>query len=272
MKVALTGASGFVGLNLQNTFENCVIINRHDSEDDILTKLHDIDVVINLAGAPIVKKWTQKYKKILIDSRVESTKKLVSAINKSNVKHFISTSAIGAYPDDSIFDESYTEYANDFLGQLTKEWELEANKCSKPTSILRFGVILGKEGGALAKMLPPFRIGLGGIIGNGKMMTSWIDITDLMSIYTFLIDKQLTGVFNAVSPTPVTNYMFTKALGSALNRATIFPLPEFVLKLIFGEGSTVLTGSKEIYPTALINAGFEFKHKNIESSLNHLLG
>jgi len=121
-------------------------------------------------------------------------------------------------------------------------------------------------------MLPPFRIGLGGIIGNGKMMTSWIDIADLMSIYTFLIDKQLTGVFNAVSPTPVTNYMFTKALGSALNRATIFPLPEFVLKLIFGEGSTVLTGSKEIYPTALINAGFEFKHKNIESSLNHLLG
>ena len=271
MRVAITGAGGFVGSHIKNTFENHVVIGRNDSGDDILSKLDGVEVVINLAGAPIIKRWSEDYKQILRSSRIDTTKKLVNAINRSDVKHFVSTSAIGSYPDNASFDESFQGYGDDFLASLTKEWEDEANLCNKPTAIVRFGVILGSDGGALSQMLTPFKLGVGGIIGDGKMMMSWIDIEDLIGLYKFVIDKELTGVFNATSPNPVSNHEFTKALGGVLNRPTIFPLPEFVLKLIFGEGSTVLTGSKEIYPKALTEAGFEFKHKDIESSLRHLL-
>lgn len=271
MKVAITGASGFVGSHMKKAFENYVVIDRKDSEQEILYKLDDVDIVINLAGAPIIKKWTLQYKEILRSSRIDTTRKLVNAINRSDVKQLISTSAIGSYPDNNPYDESFNGYEDDFLGTLTKEWESEANLCNKPTAIIRFGVILGSDGGALAKMLTPFRFGLGGIIGDGKMMMSWIDIDDLISIYKFIIENELSGTFNATSPNPVTNHTFTKVLGKVLNRPTIFPLPEFVLKIIFGEGSTVLTGSKEVYPKALLDAGFEFKYKDIESSLRHIL-
>jgi len=271
MKVALTGAGGFVGSHLINTFSDYVVIDRNDNEEKILEKLQDVDVVFNLAGAPIIKRWSEAYKKILLSSRVDTTKKLVNAINKSDVKHFISTSAIGAYPDNAPFDESYSGYGNDFLASLTHIWEAEANKCNKPTAIVRFGVILGKDGGALAQMLPPFKMGVGGTIGDGKMMMSWIDIDDLLGIYSYITEQKLTGVFNATAPNPISNYEFTKTLGSVLHRPTLIPLPEFVLKILFGEGATVLTGSKEIYPKALQNAGFRFQYRTIKESLEHLL-
>lgn len=272
MKVAITGVSGFVGTNITKFYKDFVTIHRNDTKEEIVHKLKNVDVVINLAGAPIIKKWTPSYKKMLISSRIDTTRVLVDAINESEVKHFISTSAIGAYPDGGAHDESFEGYGKDFLAQLTKMWEAEANRCIKPTAIIRFGVILGKDGGALEQMLPPFRLGLGGIIGDGKMMTSWIDVDDLVAIYKYLIDNRLTGIFNATSPHPVTNYTFTKALGKVLHRPTFLPLPVFVLKILFGEGSTVLTGSKEVYPKALLDAGFEFKYKDIDSSLAHILG
>ncbi|HSR73693.1 MAG TPA: TIGR01777 family oxidoreductase [Sulfurovum sp.] len=271
MKIALTGASGFVGTALQSYFKECIIIDRKDDIPKIVEKLEGVDVVINLAGAPIIKRWSDPYKKILMQSRIESTERLVQAVNQSKVTHFISTSAIGIYPDDQRCDESCTKIADDFLGHLAHKWEEEARLCEKPTTILRFGVILGKGGGALAQMLTPFKWGVGGIIGNGKMMTSWIDMDDLMRIYSFVIDHKLTGVFNAVSPTPVTNYVLTKALGKVLHRPTILPIPEFALRIMYGEASSVLTGSKEIYPTALQEKGFVFEYTDIEASLKHQL-
>lgn len=271
MKVAFTGASGFVGTHLQKIFTDTVIIGRNDEQEDIVKKLQGVDVVINLAGAPIVQRWSESYKKVLISSRVDITRKLVAAINESEVKHFISTSAIGAYPEHKPYDESFEGYGDDFLAQLTKEWENEALKCTKPTAIIRFGVVLGIDGGALYKMLTPFKMGVGGNISDGKMMMSWIDIDDLVSIHSFILENKLTGVFNATAPNPVLNHVFTKTLGNILHRPTIFPLPEFVLKIIFGEGSIVLTGSKEVYPTALEDSGFTFKYKTIEQSLVHLL-
>lgn len=272
MKVALTGGNGFVASYLKKKFTDYILIGRNDSEEEIVQKLQDVDVVFNLAGAPIIKRWSQSYKKVLLSSRVETTKKLVNAINQSNVKHFISTSAIGAYPDDGAFDESYTQYADDFLGFLTHQWEDEAKKCVKPTTIVRFGVVLGKDGGALAQMLTPFKLGIGGTIGNGKMMTSWIDIDDLVRIYEYILENKITGTLNATAPNPVTNHTFTKALGTQLHRITICPIPRFALKLLFGKGSTVLTGSKEVYPKRLLDSGFTFKYENIDSSLAHLLG
>ncbi len=271
MKIAISGASGFVGSHVKRSFSDFVLIDRSDSHEEILKKLHGVDVVINLAGAPIIKRWSNEYKKILLSSRIDSTKKVVNAINESEVKHFISTSAIGVYPDNGAYDESFDGYGDDFLAHLTKEWESEAKKCTKLVSIVRFGVILGADGGALAQMIPPFSLGFGGVIGDGEAMMSWIDVDDLMGIYAFIIDKELGGIFNAVSPNPVTNYEFTKTLGAVLKKPTIIPLPIFVLKLLFGEGSTVLSGSKEIYPKALLDAGFEFKYANLKPSLKHLL-
>lgn len=272
MKVAISGASGFVASHLKKRFTDFVVIKRSDNEEQIVEKLKGVDAVFNLAGAPIIKRWSSSYKKVLLSSRVDTTRKIVNAINKSDVKHFISTSAIGAYPDDAPYDESYEKYAEDFLGSLTSEWEKEAKKCSKPTTILRFGVVLAKDGGALAQMLMPFKLGIGGTIGNGKMMTSWIDIEDLVRIYEFILENKITGTLNATAPHPVSNYTFTKALGKQLHRLTLCPLPRFVLKVIFGKGASVLTGSKEVYPQKLLKSGFEFKYENIKDSLKHLLG
>ena len=271
MKIALTGASGFVGTALQSHFKECVIIDRKDDTSMIIEKLKGVDVVINLAGAPIIKRWSDPYKKLLMESRIESTERLVLAVNQSNVTHFISTSAIGIYPDDKKCDERCTEIADDFLGELAHKWEEEARLCNKPTTILRFGVILGKEGGALAQMLTPFKLGVGGIIGNGKMMTSWIHMSDLIGIYQFIIEKKLTGIFNATAPKPVTNYTFTKALGKVLRRPTILPIPEFVLGIMYGEAASVLTGSKEVYPRKIMEAGYTFKFEDIDKALEEII-
>jgi uncharacterized protein (TIGR01777 family) len=271
MKIALTGATGFVGTALRRAFGDHVVIERHDDEKTILAKLEGVDVAVNLAGAPIIKRWSDPYKRVLLQSRLETTEKLVKALNQSSVKHFISTSAIGIYPDNCRCDENCEKEADDFLGRLARAWESEALRCTLPTAIFRFGVVLGADGGALKQMLTPFRLGVGGVIGNGKMMTSWIDIDDLVAIYKFAIDRHLVGTFNCVSPHPVTNHNFTKALGRVLHRPTLLPIPEFALKLMYGEAASVLTGSKEVYPSRLQSEGFAFAYPEIESSLRHLL-
>ena len=271
MKIALTGAHGFVGSALRKKFSDHIVINRDDTPQEIVKKLQGVNAVFNLAGAPIIKRWSESYKNTLLTSRIETTRKLVNAINQSDVKHFVSTSAIGVYPNDAGYDESFNGYTDDFLGELTQAWEEEASNCIKPSAVVRFGVVLGKDGGALAQMLTPFKLGVGGIIGDGSMMTSWIDIDDLVSIYEYILDNTLTGTYNATSPNPISNCVFTKALGKVLQRPTFFPIPEFVLKVLFGEGSSVLTDSKEIYPKALLKSGFVFKYIDIETSLKHLL-
>lgn len=270
MKIAMSGASGFVANALRKVFTDVVVIERNDSVEQIVKKLDGVDAVFNLAGAPIATRWNEEYKKILYASRIDTTKKLVSAINQSNVQHLISTSAVGIYPNNVTCNED-CPLGGDFLGRLAADWESEAKKCTKRTAILRFGIVLGQNGGALEKMVPPFKLGLGGIIGDGKMITSWIDLDDLVRIYQFVLDNKLEGTFNACSPNPVSNAVFTKTLGKVLNRPTWFPLPAFVVKLIFSEGATVLLDSKEALPKALLEKGFEFKYKDLESSLRKIL-
>lgn len=271
MKVAITGVSGFVGTNITKVFVDFVAIHRNDTHSEILQKLKGVDIVINLAGAPIIKRWNEEYKKVLRTSRINTTRTLVEAINESDVKHFISTSAVGVYKNDQVSDEDTQLLGDDFLATLVKDWEAEAYKCNKKTTVLRFGVILGSDGGALMQMLTPFKLGIGGVIGNGKMMTSWIAVDDLVNIYKFVIEKGLEGTFNAVSPYPVTNYTFTKTLGKLLSRPTLIPLPEFVLKLIFGEAASVLIDSKEVYPKALLDKEFTFLYPDIKSALEHIV-
>ncbi len=269
--IAITGANGFVGRHLRDTFDRVIILHRDDNEATLLDKLKGVEVVINLAGAPIIKRWSKSYKRVLYKSRVDTTSKLVKAINQSEVKYFISTSAIGIYPNNKPCDENSLEFGDDFLAKLCMDWEKEALKCIKPTAILRFGVVLGKDGGALKKMLLPFRLGLGGVIADGKMITSWIHISDLMKMYQFLITNKIEGIYNAVSPHPITNTTFTKALAKVLKRPAFMPLPIFVLKAIYAQASSVLTDSKEVYPKKIEELGFVFDYDKIEVALLDLL-
>ena len=211
MKVAIIGGRGFIGRNLEKEF-NSIIIDKNDT----LEKVKEADVVINLAGATIMKRWSESYKKLLYSSRIETTRKIVKIINNSDVKYFISTSAIGIYPDNCACSEE-NELGNNFLANLAKDWEREALKCNKKTAILRLGVVIGKDGGAVKQMLLPFKLNLGATIGNGCNYMSFIDIRDLIRIYKFLIERKFTGVFNATAPFYTTNYEFSKTLAKALN-------------------------------------------------------
>lgn len=271
MKIAMSGANGFVATALKKAFPDVVVLERNDSTQQIVEKLQGVYAVFNLAGAPIAARWDEEYKKVLRSSRIDTTRKIVEAINQSDVQHLISTSAVGIYPNNVSCDESCTKLGDDFLGQLARDWEAEALKCTKRTTILRFGVVLGKDGGALEKMLPAFQSYMGGIIGNGLMVMSWIDIDDLVKIYAFILEKKLEGIFNATAPKPVSNMYFTRALGKALHRPTFFPLPAFIVKMLFSEGAVVLLDSKEAYPKALLEKGFVFDYPNVEASLEKIL-
>ena len=267
MKVAIIGGTGFVGSYLAKNFNNPIIISSKNFNQ--INQIKNCDVVINLAGKPIVKRWSEKYKKILYSSRIDTTKTVVDIINNSNVKHFISTSAIGYYKNPCECDENSLS-GEGFLATLAKDWEDEALKCNKLTTIFRFPVVLG-NGGALERMLFPFKLGLGGIIGNGTQKFTWIDIKDLINIYDFVIKNKIDGILNVSSPDIVTNLEFTKTLGKVLNRPTILPMPEFVLKLIFGEASEVLLSNQAMKPKRLLELGYNFKYNNLEKSLRSLI-
>ncbi len=279
--IAITGASGFVGTNLSKFFTNLnykiIPISRDILNDESKLKkvLEESDVVINLAGANIIGRWTPQYKELLYSSRIDTTSKIVNAINiiENKPKLLISTSAVGIYDNKDTYNENGT-FANDFLSILCQNWEKEALKATNETtkvSIFRFGIVLGKNGGAFAKMITPFKLCLGGIIGSGNQAFSYIHIDDLMNAYKFVIEKNLDGVFNLTAPKPTTNFQFTKALGKVLNKPTIFPVPEFVLKLIFSEGAKVLTDGQDVVPEKLLSLGFKFNYKNIEETLKALI-
>lgn len=284
--VAISGASGFVGQNLTKYLEKqnykVLKISR-----DILTnsiKLDEIikscDVLINLNGANIINRWSENYKNLLYSSRIESTKLLTNSLKRVNniekkQRLFISTSALGIYNNKAIYSEysSNNSFANDFLSNLCQDWEAKAREAESEftkVSIFRFSIILGKNGGAISKMILPFKLGLGGVIGNGKQHFSYIHIEDLLRAYKFVIEKNLNGVFNLSSPNPTTNYTFTKTFGKVLNRPTFFTVPEFVLKLIFSEGAKVLSDGQSAIPKRLLEFGFEFKYKNIEKCLKEI--
>ena len=281
--LAITGSSGFVGTSLKNFFEkkgfNVIGIKREElkNEKKLLDIIQSSDIVINLAGANIINRWTETYKKILYNSRLDTTKALINAMSKADKKPelFISTSAVGIYKNTTCYDEEHFEYEDDFLANLCKDWENEALKAKNigvRTAIFRFGIVLGK-GGALSKMLTPFKFGVGGTIGSGLQDFSFIHIEDLINAYNFINEnKNLDGVFNLTAPEPTTNLNLTKALGKKLNRPTILPVPEFILNLIFSEGAKVLTDGQCVKPKRLLDSGFNFKFQNINSAINNLVG
>ncbi len=279
--IAITGASGFVGTNITKYFRNLnykiIPISRDilNDEQKLKSVLEESDVIINLAGANIIGRWTPKYKELLYSSRIDTTKKVVSALNQISDKNklLISTSAVGIYDNKDTHDENGT-FANDFLSNLCQDWEKEALKAKSSNvkvSIFRFGIVLGQGGGAFAKMIKPFKFGLGGIIGSGNQAFSYIHITDLVRAYEFVIENDFEDIFNLTAPKPTTNLFFTKTLGNAVGMPTIFPVPEFVLKLIFSEGAKVLTDGQDVVPKKLLSLGFKFDYNDIKETVYGLL-
>ena len=276
--ISITGASGFVGSNLISHFldqnYNVIAIKREEIHDDkkLLEIISKSDIVVNLAGATILNKWTPTYKELLYSSRIKTTQKIVNAINSLENKPelFISTSAIGIYDHRDTYDEE-GNYANDFLSKLCQKWEETAKKANTKVSIFRLGVVLGHKGGAFAKMIKPFRLGFGGHIASGNQAFSYIHIEDLLRAYSFVIQNNISSTFNLTSPKPTTNLGLTRVLSKAVRKPALLPLPEFVLKFIYGEGAVILTNGQDVIPKRLLSLGFKFKYNDIEETIENLV-
>ena len=291
MNLLITGGTGFVGSALCSRLleeQHKIVVLSRDPESikppikavanlDQLSNDDIFDVVINLAGEPIAnKRWNDQQKKRIFGSRIETTEALIEYFKKSKHKPklLINGSAIGYYDtaktNDNIDEKSGCD--DSFSSQLCQKWEaaaLEAESLGIRTCLIRTGIVLGKNGGALSKMLPPFKMGLGGRIGYGKQWMSWIHLDDLVGIILYCINNDnLKGAVNGTSPNPVINEVFTKTLGTALKRPTIFPMPEIVIKLLMGQmGEELLLSGKRVLPRKALDAGYIFKYKTLEDAL-----
>jgi uncharacterized protein len=298
MKVAITGATGLVGRHVMRALVEAghgvyalarkrpgslpadvrfFEWNAGESEPPV-ESLTGADAVVHLAGEPVAQRWTQEVKKRIRGSRVDGTRHLVNALSTQSRRPqvLISASAIGIY--GSRGDEVLTEGSrpgDDFLAGLAMEWEqaaVLAEALGLRAVRLRIGMILASDGGALAKMLPPFRFGVGGRLGSGRQWTSWIHVDDLVKLILFALARtDVSGALNAVAPNPVTNTEFTKELARALHRPAIFPVPKLALRVLFGEMAGMLLASQRVIPEAATAAGFAFQYPQLGPALRRLL-
>ena len=285
MNIAMSGATGFIGSHLTKALEGrgwtVIPLRRNDFEGDetlLPNKIEGADVVVNLAGATIAGRWTEEYKKVIYSSRVGITLKIVEAMSRADKKPwlFISTSAVGIYDTKGVYTEQDEHYAGDFLGGLALDWEraaLGAGGAGIRTVIFRFGVVLGRGGGALEKMLIPFRLGLGGVIGDGTQPFSWVHVDDLTSAFFAAIEnRNFAGIYNLTAPNPTTNRGLTEALARALHRPAVMRVPAFVFRLQLGEGAKVLLEGQRVLPKRLLERGFTFRFTGIEEAVEDLVG
>ncbi|WP_291108292.1 TIGR01777 family oxidoreductase [Flavobacterium sp. UBA6195] len=299
MTVLITGATGLVGqelvnLLLQNGFTVHYLStsktklvsqnnykgfywNPKNSEFNI-NALTDVEVIVHLAGASIAKKWTPSYKQEIIESRVLSTRLLYNALQKNpnQVKQIVSASAIGIYSNDLtyIYHETDTKVDDSFLGNVVQQWEEEVNQFEKlniKVTKIRIGIVLAKNGGALQEMVKPIKMGVGAAFGSGLQYQSWIHIQDLAGIFHFVIQNQLSGIFNGVAPYPVTNSELTKAIAKTLSKPLFLPnIPQFVMKIMLGEMHQILFSSQHVSCRKLLDLKYQFKFASLDKALNDL--
>lgn len=300
MKGLVTGATGFIGKRLLTRLERRVALTRNverakktlaefnaaiypwdaDRDPAPLAAFDGVDAVFHLAGDPVAEgRWTDAKKQRIRDSRIMGTRRLVDTLaaleHKPSV--LISGSAVGWYSNRG--DETLTEKSSpgsDFLADVCVAWEREAMRATElgiRVVTLRTGVVLGQGGGALAKMLTPFRMGVGSPLGSGKQYMPWIHVDDLVDMMIFAAEnKSVAGPMNGVAPNPVTNYEFTKTLGKVLGMPTFMPaIPEFVVKLMFGEFGDILLHSQKVQPQAALERGFKFTYPYLEVALRNIL-
>ncbi len=274
MRVAMTGSSGLVGgaltRALQRDGDEVIAIPRGGSD------LSGADAVVHLSGSPITVRWNALRKREIRTSRVLSTQRIADAIDASKrpPRVFVCASATGIYGNrgsDVLTEQSSA--ADDFLAGVVREWEAAARATRVRSVQLRFGIVLSPAGGALAAMLPVFRMGIGGPIATGSQWMSWIALHDLVRVIRFAIaSADMNGALNAVTPNPVTNGEFTKTLARVLHRPAIWPVPAFVLRALFGEAAGVMLASQRVIPQRLDQAGFACDFPTIETALRHELG
>ncbi len=303
--IIITGGSGFVGSSLVSSLQqkdpqiakifiltrdkSCAAKKSRFDDDKVeyaesLDHFQDsakIDIIINLAGEPIAdKRWGNEQKTRLRQSRINTTRDVIQLIARLKTKPqtLISASAIGYYgsqdPDEQLDEDSKPH--EEFTHFLCKDWENEAKKAEKygvRVCLTRFGVILGKNGGALKKMLTPFKFGLGGKIASGGQMMSWIHLTDVVRAITFLINNEdCNGEYNLCAPNAVSNKKFTKSLSAALHRPAFFDMPLVMVKILFGEmGETLLAKGQNVYPRKLLDEGFNFRYRRIDAALKNIV-
>lgn len=307
MRIGITGATGLIGGALASELagrgHQVVALTRgggapaalpagvrsarwnpHGSgtEADLVNTLEALDALVHLAGEPVGKRWTAARKRAIRASRVEGTKTLVTALGAAGSRpaRFLAASAVGFYGarGDEELDETAAS-GNDFLAEVCREWEGAAGAARAlgiETASLRIGVVLSPKGGALATMLPPFRMGVGGRVGSGRQWMPWIHLADVAAAMVHLLHVpagSLESVYNLTAPNPATNADFTRALGKALRRPTIFPVPGFAMRAAFGEmADALLLSGQRVAPQRLLAAGFEFQHPELGPALTDLLG
>jgi hypothetical protein len=278
MRIGVTGATGLVGSALLPFL--AAAGHRAEKLARGQTPSEGFDGIVHLAGESILGRWTAAKKRRILESRVEGTRTLCEALGRQRRKPgvLVSASAIGFYGDrgDEVLREESRSGAM-FLSEVCRQWE-GATKPAIEAGIrvvnLRIGIVLSASGGALAKMLPAFKFGAGGVIGGGRQWMSWIALDDLTGIILrALTTSALVGPVNGVAPQPVTNREFTKTLGLVLRRPTIFPLPAFAARLAFGEmAEELLLASARVEPTRLLATGYKFRYPRLEDALRHALG
>ena len=300
MKVLITGATGLIGTELVSLLlQNGISVNYlTTSKNKIVNELNyngfhwspekgiidencliGVDSIINLAGANISKRWTNSYKQKIIESRLLSSALLFKAIknNPNQVKQIVSASGTSIYPnsDKVIYDENSTQVNNSFLGNVVIKWEESTDKFASlglNVCKLRTGIVLSTKGGALVEMLKTIKIGLGSSFGSGKQIQTWIHIHDIASLYYFAIKNDLDGVYNAISPNPVSNEELTFTIAKVLKKPLFMPnIPKFIMKLILGEMHELLFENRNLSAKKIIDKGFVFKYKTIDEALKNIL-
>lgn len=297
MKLLVSGSTGLIGTELvpflRKNGHKVVRLVRHQEEKDKdtiywnpeageldLSSLEGFDGVIHLAGENIGGRWNEKKKRDIFNSRVQSTQLLAHALTKlqKRPRVFLAASAVGIYGDcGSSYCHEGSPPGHDFLADVCKQWEaasLPASQNGIRTVNLRFGIVLSSKGGALGKMLPAFKLGLGGVLGSGKQYMSWIAIDDVAAVILFALNEQsLKGPVNVVTPYPETNQTFTRLLGKVLHRPAFLKVPEFALRLVFGKEMTdeIFLSSTRVEPLRLTQAGYVFLFPDLEVAFRHLL-
>ncbi|OKH25949.1 TIGR01777 family protein [Hydrococcus rivularis NIES-593] len=300
MKIVITGATGFVGTRLVeklNAEGHQILVFTRNPErarrvfpasafpnleiaaytpiqsGDWQQKVAGCDAVVNLAGEPISERWSPEHKKAILESRQLGTRKIVEAIAQAEPKPkvLVNASAIGYYgtSETATFDE-HSPPGNDFLAQVCQAWEAEASKVKEAgvrLVILRFGIVLG-NGGALARMIPPFKLFAGGPIGSGRQWFSWIHRDDLVNLISEALKRpEIEGTFNATAPNPVRMSQLSQTLGEVIHRPSWLPVPDFALELLLGEGSKVVLEGQQVLPKATEAIGFQYRYPTLKSAL-----
>lgn len=301
MKIGILGGTGLIGTSFITTTvqkgHRFRVFSRQKSIPKSLSSISDLefvscilpqssdleglDAILNLVGEPIAGvRWTEERKQLIRTSRVEFTRGLVARIQdlKSPPKVFLNASAVGYYGMSDISHPAYTESSppgDDFLAKLCVEWEnqtLPLTNLGIRTILLRTGIVLSPQGGALEKMIPPFLLGVGGAIASGKQGMSWIHILDFIQACLHLMTTESAkGAYNLVSPQPTSNAEFSKQLAKTLKRPNLFKVPSFAIQALFGEGSVVVTKGQYVMPERLLQSGYEFQFQNLQNALSNLL-